>query len=170
MGFPLLNRSTGNESIPMNFIINTIPKEATFSAIPPKEDLIAYGKYMFTASSCNECHTPQDKGQPIEGKYLAGGFKFPMLNGTTVYSANITQDKETGIGNWNEEQFLTRFKTYADSTFVPSSVGNGDFQTVMPWLFYCHMKDEDLKAIFAFLKTVPAVNNKIEKFEKLASN
>ena len=158
-----------SSDFPMNFIVNTIPQEAKFTPMPSKSDLVEYGKYMFTAASCNDCHTPAEKGQPVEGKFLAGGFEFKFPGGSVVRSANITPDPVTGIGNWTEEQFLARFKLYADSSFVPQSVNPGDFQTVMPWLFYCHMTDDDIKAIFAYLKTVPAVNNTVVKFEKAAT-
>jgi mono/diheme cytochrome c family protein len=167
---PIKNDVPKSESdFPVNFIINTIPHEPTFSSIPPKAELIAYGKYMFTAVGCNECHTPQEQGQPIEGKYLAGGFEFPFPDGTVVRSLNITPHKETGIGTWTEQQFVACFKQYSDSTYTPHPVQNGDFKTVMPWLFYTHMKQEDLKAIFAYLQSVPPVENKVEKFEKLLS-
>jgi mono/diheme cytochrome c family protein len=150
---------------PMNFIINTIPHEAAFTSIPDTSDLIAYGKYVFTAAGCNECHTPQEKGQPVEGKYLAGGFEFPFPDGSVVRSLNITPDKQTGIGNWTEEQFVNRFKLYSDSTYVLTSVKPNEFKTIMPWLFYTHMKDTDLKAIYAYLQTVPPVENKVTKFD-----
>lgn len=153
--------------VPMNFIINTIPKEPTFTTIPTKNDIISYGKYMLTAMSCNECHTPTENGQPQEGKYLAGGFEFPFGDGTTVRSANITPDKTTGIGNWTEQQFVTRFKLYGDSTYTPQIVKPGDFKTVMPWFFYAKANEYDLKAVFAYLQTVPPVENKIVKFEQL---
>jgi mono/diheme cytochrome c family protein len=154
---------------PVNFIINTIPKEASFTVTPPKKELVAYGKYMFTAVGCNECHTPREQGKPIEGKFLAGGFEFPFPDGTVVRSLNITPHKETGIGTWTEGQFVARFKQYSDSTYTPHPVQNGDFKTVMPWLFYTHMKEEDLKAIFAYLQTVPPIENKVNRFEKLLS-
>lgn len=164
---PLKNDPPKSSSgFPMNFIVNTIPQPAQFSAIPPKSDRVAYGKYMFTAASCNDCHTPAENGQPVEGKYLAGGFPFGFPDGTVVRSANITPDPQTGIGSWTEEAFLARFKMYADSSFTPQPVNPGEFKTVMPWLFYSRMTDDDLKAVYAYLKTVPAVNNTVVKFEK----
>jgi len=150
---------------PVNFIINTLPTEPSFSTIPPKNDIIPYGKYIFTAMGCNECHTPAKNGQPIEGKFLAGGFEFPFPDGTLVRSPNITPDKETGIGTWTESEFIRRFRTFADSTYVPETVKAGDFKTVMPWFFYAKAEEDDLKALFAYLRTVPPVQNKIVKFE-----
>ena len=164
---PIKNQVPASSSdFPMNFIINTIPQEAAFNTIPAKTDTLAYGKYMFTASLCSKCHTPAEKGKDIEGKFLAGGFEFPFPDGSMVRSSNITPDKETGIGSWTEDEFLKRFRIYSDSSYVPQSINTGDFQTVMPWDFYSRMNEEDLKAIFAYIKTVPAVNNKVVKFEK----
>ena len=160
--------AASSPDFPMNFIINTIPQPAQLTTRPEKTDVVNYGKYLLTAASCSDCHTPAEQGQPLEGMYLAGGFKFELPTGT-ARSANITSDVETGIGSWTEEMFVGRFKAYADSTFVPVEVKQGDFQTVMPWLFYCHMTEDDLKAIYAYLKTVPAVKNKVNKFEVRAS-
>lgn len=146
---------------PMNFIINTMPREASFTTRPPEEDLINYGKYVFTAAACNDCHTRTVNGEPVPGMHLAGGFEFPMPNKTIVRSANITPDMETGIGKWTEAEFIQRFKKYSDSTFTPQPVAEGEFQTVMPWLFFTGMKETDLRALYAYLKTIPPVQNKV---------
>ena len=149
---------------PMNFIMNLIPQKAHFSSIPSKSDTVSYGKYLLTAASCNDCHTMQKNGQPVAGMTLAGGFKFPLITGGTVVSANITPDKETGIGKWSEEAFVKRFKLYADSNFKPSAVKNGAFNTVMPWTVYGRMKVSDLKAIYAYLRTVKPIKHEVVHF------
>ena len=95
---------------------------------------------------------------------MAGGFAFPLVSGGVVRSANITPNKETGIGNWTEEAFLARFKIYADTSYKPNSINKGDFNTIMPWMMYSTMKKTDLMAIFAYLMTVTPVYNKVEKF------
>jgi mono/diheme cytochrome c family protein len=147
---------------PMNFIINTIPQKPTFKPKPDTSDVLAYGQYLFTAAACTECHTKQDKGKPVEGMNLAGGFEFPLPTGI-VRSANITADQETGIGKWSEEAFINRFKQY-DSNYTPTKVSNGQFNTVMPWMMYAGMTKSDLKAIFTYLKTIKPVNNKVIHF------
>jgi len=149
---------------PMNFIINTIPKEPHFTNKPNENDAVAYGGYLFNAASCSECHSKQDKGKPIEGMELAGGFEFPMVTGGIARSANITQDKITGIGKWSEADFVKRFKSYTDSTYVPNKISKGLFNTVMPWTMYGGMEEQDLKAIYAYLKTVKPIRNSVEKF------
>lgn len=152
-------------AFPINILINTMPKEASLASIPPKEELIAYGKYIFTAANCSDCHTPMDKGERIADKYVAGGMEFNLPDGTVLRSANITPDKETGIGALTETQFLARFKLYSDSTYVPYKVGPGEFKTIMPWTSYANMEEHDLKAIYAYLQTVTPVSNKVVKFE-----
>lgn len=149
---------------PMNFIINTIPKAPHYSKIPSKNDAVAYGGYLFNAASCAECHSKKENGKPIEGMELAGGFEFPMVTGGIAKSANITQDKETGIGKWTETDFVKRFKSYTDSTYISNKVSKGNFNTVMPWTMYGNMKEEDLKAIYAYLKTVKPIRNSVQKF------
>jgi hypothetical protein len=87
-----------------------------------------------------------------------------MVTGGISKSANITQDKVTGIGKWTEDDFVKRFKSYTDSTYVPNKISKGTFNTVMPWTMYGGMKEQDLKAIYAYLKTVKPIKNNVEKF------
>lgn len=150
-------------NFPMNFIINTIPKPAALSPMPAKSDQVAYGKYLVNAASCNDCHTKQDKGKFV-GEPFAGGFEFKFPDGTVVTSMNITPDV-TGIGNWDKETFISRFKMYTDSGYVPQKVKDGEFKTVMPWSMYAGMSTEDLEAIFAYLKTLKPVNSTVERFK-----
>ncbi|TGK61780.1 cytochrome C [Leptospira wolffii] len=146
---------------PFNLILRTIPSPASFGVRPEKEDKIAMGKYLFTAAACSECHTKQDKGKPIAGMELAGGFEFPLSNGTLVKSANITPDKETGIGLWTEKEFVHRFKSMEIPKYKPHEVKDGELQTIMPWTMYAGMTEEDLAAIYAYLRTVKPISNKI---------
>jgi mono/diheme cytochrome c family protein len=149
---------------PMNFIINTIPQKATFKPMPSPSNQIAYGEYLVNAAACSDCHTQREKGEPVPGMDFAGGFKFDMGDGTTVTSANITPDVETGIGSWTKEQFMAKFKSYADSVYKPAPVAKGEFQTIMPLTLYANMKASDIEAIYAYLKTVKPVKNKVTKF------
>ncbi len=156
-----------DESIPdfpLNFIINTIPEKANLNTRPEESDSIAYGKYVATASGCMECHTKQEKGKMV-GPHFAGGFEFNLGNGTRVTSMNITPHK-TGIGTWTKEQFVSRFKMYELPKYVPTNVNlaNQEFQTVMPWTMYAGMKTTDLEAIYNYLRTVPPMDNTIERF------
>lgn len=147
-------------AFPMNFILNTLPHKANPGKKPSVSDQIAYGAYMVNASGCGVCHTKQEKGK-IVGEPFAGGFEFGFPDGSKCYSANITPDKETGIGDWSEASFLSKFKEYADTNYHPVQLKTGDPQTVMPWTMYAGMDSTDLKAIYAYLKSLKPVNNKV---------
>lgn len=151
-------------NFPMNFIINTIPKKGVAQKIPAKTDVVNYGKYIASAASCVECHSPVDKGQIIAGKEFSGGREFTFPNGNVLRSPNITNDINTGIGGWSEDQFVQLFKSRSDSAALHQKVGPNDYNTIMPWTMYGKMDVEDLKAIFAYLKTIKGVKNEVEKF------
>ncbi|MTB51216.1 c-type cytochrome [Lewinella sp. W8] len=161
---PVENKTAPSEfDFPVNFIINTIPQPASFAPRPDPSDQLAYGKYLVTAGACYDCHTNQEKGTFV-GEPFAGGMNFPLPDGSVVTSANITPDPTTGIGNWTESQFVTRFKQYADSSYVSPTIAAGDFQTFMPWTMYAGMTETDLKAMFAYLKSLEPVDNEVEIF------
>lgn len=148
---------------PMNFIINTFPSKPTFQKIPLPSDVHNYGKYMITAAGCMECHTKQENGK-IVGERYAGGFEFKLPDGSVIRSSNITPDKETGIGTWDLERFVSRFKMYDDSTLRVMTVDVGSPQTLMPWTMYAGMKVEDLTAIFTYLQSLKPIKNEVIKF------
>jgi mono/diheme cytochrome c family protein len=149
---------------PFNLILNTIPEKANLQKRPSPSDKVEYGKYMTTAAACMECHTRQEKGKVV-GEIFAGGFEFNLGNGTVVRSPNITPHT-SGIGNWTKEAFINRFKMYVDSAYsLPEvNLANKEFQTVMPWTMYAGMTEEDLGAIYEYLRTITPVDNKVEKF------
>ncbi len=147
---------------PLNFIVNTIPAKATPKSVPSVSDTVRYGGYLANAAACVDCHTKQDKGSPVAGMEFAGGREFSGPGGS-VFSANISADKTTGIGNWTREQFLNKFKQYADG-YIPHNVKPGEFQTIMPWTMYAQMMESDLSAIYTYLRTVKPVKNQVERF------
>jgi len=152
-------------AFPMSLIMRTIPREPNHAAsIPSTDDPVAYGKYVINAAGCAECHTPMEKGEFIEGMEYAGGMEFPLPGGT-VRAVNITPDAETGIGGWTEEMFVQRFRSYADSVYAEPQLGPSDFNTIMPWRMYAGMTDQDLRAIFTYLKNeVKPVNNAVVRY------
>ncbi|GAB3698771.1 hypothetical protein GCM10027592_24170 [Spirosoma flavus] len=161
---PIENKPAESKAdFPFNFILNTIPQKAEPQPMPDPKDELATGKYLVMIAGCVECHTQVDKGQIIKEKSFAGGRDFKLPSGT-LYTANITPDKETGIGGWTKEAFITRFSTYADSTYKPNKVGPNDFQTIMPWTMYGGMKKEDLGAIYTYLMSLKPIPNKVDKF------
>lgn len=163
---PIDNKPAESKAdFPFNFILNTIPKKAEPMAMPDPKDELATGKYLIMIAGCVECHTQVEKGQIIQEKSFAGGRDFSLPSGT-LYTPNITPDKQTGIGNWTKATFIARFKAYADSTYKPHKVGPNDFQTVMPWMMYSGMNEQDLGAMYTYLMSLKPIQNKIaEKFK-----
>ena len=152
-------------NFPLNLIVRTIPQAGHFQPPPDTSDEVAYGRYMITAAGCAECHTPMDHGKPLPGMEYAGGMEFRFPDGSVVRSANITPDKGTGIGDWTKEFFIEQFKEYEKpeaATITPEPRKN----TMMPWTLYSGMKDKDLAALYAYLRTVPAVSHQVERYSK----
>src|SRR5262245_5521874 len=148
-------------NFPVSMFIKAVPKPAGQAPAVARASQLNYGEYLFMLGGCKGCHTPMEKGEPLPGKHLAGGevFRTPM---GTVVSANITQDKDTGIGKWSEQDFLNKFYQYRKYVEKGSPEVGPEGFTLMPWLPFCQLPEEDLKAIYAFLKTQPAVYNPVE--------
>ncbi|GAB2592777.1 c-type cytochrome [Spirosoma areae] len=163
---PIDNKpADSNADFPFNFILNTIPKKAEPMPVPDPNDEMATGKYLVMIAGCVECHTQVEKGQIIQEKAFSGGRDFKLPAGT-LYTPNITPDKETGIGAWTKEAFIARFRAYADSSYKPQKVGPKDFQTLMPWTMYGGMNEQDLGAIYTYLMSLKPIRNKVaEKFK-----
>lgn len=155
---------SSTSDFPMNFIINIMPRQPLLTKKPKKEDNIAYGKYLVNSAGCVECHTPFD-GMALElDKAFSGGRPFPMPSGTVI-TPNITPHAETGIGNWTQEAFVARFKTYDISKgYLPPVVQAGELNTIMPWTMYAGMDETDLSAIYTYLHSLEPIENKVEVF------
>ena len=162
---PIENKLAESDlNFPINFIARTLPlKSYTPIESPRPSDTLAYGKYLTTIASCFNCHTQMEKGQYVDGMSYAGGRQFKISSGV-VTSSNITPSLESGIGRWTKEIFISRFKYFdTDSTRI-IGVGQEDFNTPMPWTMYAGMTEEDLAAIFKYLKSCKPVDNKIVKW------
>ncbi|WP_339867172.1 c-type cytochrome [uncultured Algoriphagus sp.] len=150
---------------PVSIILKTIPKDADPQPKPATTDQLAYGKYLTNAAACMECHSPVDaQGTILAGKEFSGGREFAFPDGSTVRSANLTQNQQSGIGSWSEDMFVGKFKQYLDSGYHLPKVQPGEFNTIMPWVMYAGMKEADLKAIYAYLKTIDPISNQVVKF------
>lgn len=130
---------------------------------PPESDKVKYGEYLITVAACSDCHTAFVKGQPDFSRLYGGGNVF-HINSFTVTSANITPDSATGIGAWTEEMFVNKFASYRDPKNYMYDPAKQN--TVMPVSDFAGMKDQDLKAMYAYLRTVKPVINKLEKYPK----
>lgn len=107
-------------------------------------DLVARGAYLARAGDCMSCHT-RAGGEP-----LAGGRAIPTPFGT-LYSPNITPDRETGIGNWSAADFRRAMHEGIDAD------GHALYPA-FPYTSYTRVTRRDLDAIWAWLRTVPAVH------------
>ena len=130
---------------------------------PPESDQAKYGEYLTTMADCGTCHTPFVKGQPDFSRAYAGGNTFQPGN-FKVVSPNITPDSATGLGTWNEERFMNKFLPYREEKGYNYDPGKQN--TFMPLTGYAGMTDNDLKAMFTYLRTIRPVNNKVEKYPK----
>jgi mono/diheme cytochrome c family protein len=129
-------------------------QSATTTA-PTEADKIARGKYLATIGGCMDCHTPGAfYGAPDTTRELSGseiGWEGPW--GVT-YPRNLTPDPETGLGNYSAEQIVRAIdsgKRLDGSPMLPP----------MPWPNYAQMTEEDLQALAAYLKSLPAVSHKV---------
>ena len=109
---------------------------------------------------CYACHSADfktvDFTNPEKSKgYFGGGNKFDLPDGSAIRSRNLTMDEETGIGKWTEEEFVRAVKT--------GIVPNGQTALRPPMKPYADLSDGEVKAIYAYLKTIPKVKNHVER-------
>ena len=140
------------------------------------------GKYLVSAVGCGDCHTPKKMGaqgpEDDMAMYLAGHPEGapvpppPRLEGSWMaavsadmtawsgpwgvsYTMNLTPDENTGIGSWSEETFVKAIRTGrhmgVSRPILPP----------MPWPAFRNLSDEDLKSIYAYLRTVKPIHNRI---------
>lgn len=147
---------------PMNIIVRLIPKVAQPPAATPKVDAPEYPAYVVNSGACMHCHSASNHGKVAPGTEFSGGVAFPMLDGSTVRSVNLTPDDETGLGKWTKEQFIARFRAGVEQAKLPNQPGQPS--TPMPWSSYGGMSDVDLGAIYDHLRKLPKVANKVERF------
>jgi hypothetical protein len=140
------------------------------------------GRYLVTAMGCNDCHTPWHMGQngpePDMARMLsghpadvvmpaapAGTEAWPVSAGATMtawsgpwgisYTANLTPDPETGLGRWTADEFIGALRTGRHQ-------GRGrQILPPMPYPFISQLTDDDLKAVFAYLQSIPAIRNQV---------
>ncbi len=150
---------------------------------PAANAKIERGRYLVTTSGCNDCHTPWVPGpkgpEPDMSRMLSGhpqteviptppqlppGPWMVLASGTNTawagpwgvsFTANLTPDKETGLGKWTLRNFVDTIRTGRHK-------GRGrEVLPPMPIPMYKHFTDADLEAIFAYLQSIPAVKNRV---------
>jgi mono/diheme cytochrome c family protein len=120
------------------------------------------GKYLVQTMGCGDCHTPvRDNGSQIEELNLAGGQRWSLGPYGSFVTPNLTPDKETGLGDWNDQDFKNVW------TKGIKKDGSRMLPFPMPWPDYSHLSDDDMNAIIAYLRSVPPISNKIPGKEPL---
>jgi mono/diheme cytochrome c family protein len=154
----------------------------------PIESPVERGKYLVTFGGCHDCHTPKTPGpggmpaldtskllaghlekapvpswspQDMQSKHVmaATNESFTAWAGPwgVSFAMNLTPDQETGIGEWSEEQFIQMVRTGKHQ----GQPNGRDILLPMPWFDMKHLTDADLKAIWAYLRSLPPVKNQI---------
>ena len=150
------------------------------------EELVKRGHYLVTVATCGDCHSPKtmtEHGPVIDStKMLSGspaGMPLPPFNPNAVkpgnwmnmspditvfvgpwgasFAANLTPDSATGIGTWTEDLFIKALRT---GKHMGAENGR-PILPPMPWEFVNKMTEEDLRSVFAYLKSLPAISNKV---------
>jgi hypothetical protein len=152
------------------------------SATAPSGERVERGRYLVMTIGCGDCHSPKVMGPngPVEDQTrLLSGHPAetvleapPAPTGSWIASAssdltawagpwgisypfNLTPDENTGIGSWSEQTFVQAIKTGrhmgVSRPILPP----------MPWHFYRNLTEEDLGSIYAFLRTIPPVHNRV---------
>ena len=146
-------------NFPLNFIVKTIPQPLTTHAPqPPRTTPEARGEYIVEATvGCADCHTPTNQGVPLPGLAFGGGESFDdPAQHKTVFSANITTDP-SGIAHYDEALFINTMRTGQ----VPGRM----LSHVMAFEAFKNMTDDDLKDVFAYLKTRPPVKHRVSNVD-----
>lgn len=146
------------------------------------EDLVKRGEYLVNLGGCHDCHSPKEnspQGPQVIKSVMLSGYPAdrPIMQGDpnvlkqgwvlfvpdltsasgpwgVSFSANLTPD-QTGTGNWTEENFLRALKEGKYKGLANSR----QLLPPMPWQNFANVTDEDIRAIFAYLKTIPPVSN-----------
>ena len=162
------------------FILITL----SFNQAQSQSDLVKRGKYLIdTISACGQCHTPRkgvdpdmsmylaghpagtpppqyDLGMMQQGIFMATSPTFTAFSGPfgTSFAANLTPDKETGLGDWTEKMFVDAMRTGYHQ-------GNSSNRKIFPpmpiKMAYSGISDGDLKAMWAYLKTIKPIKNEV---------
>jgi mono/diheme cytochrome c family protein len=154
---PVHNQLAKTEiNFPVKYLIRSVPEPVeTPVASPDPSDRIKYGQYLVTIGGCEDCHTPQKRGQLVSGFEYAGG---ALMRGPwgQVSSANITPDP-SGISYYDEPLFIEVMRT--------GYVKARKLNSIMPFGAFKNLTDDDLKAIFAYLQTVKPVKHRVDNSE-----
>jgi len=144
---------------------------------------LARGEYLVTVGGCNDCHTPLKMGargpEPDMSRMLSGHPEQFVITAPAAltseqwmvasaptntahsgpwgvsFTANLTPDQNTGLGIWTEEMFIKTLRTGRHMGV------SREILPPMPWFNYGRMTDADIKAVYAYLRSIPAIHNRV---------
>jgi hypothetical protein len=164
-------------------VVAAVAVTAPAVAAQANRSRVERGRYLVTVGGCNDCHTPLKMGpkgpEPDMDRMLSGHPEgFPVTSGINPvsdrwmmtaaasgtafsgpwgvsFTANLTPDVNTGLGIWTEDMFMKALRTGrhmgVSRPILPP----------MPWFNYGEMTDEDLKSVYAFLRTIRPIHNRV---------
>jgi mono/diheme cytochrome c family protein len=162
------------------------PVAETVQADTTQSAKVERGRYLVTVGGCNDCHTPwivTERGpepdltrmlsghpesvpMPLPPRIGQGPWQWVAGETNTAFAGpwgvsfafNLTPDENTGIGIWTEEMFVRTIRSGRHWGV------SRPIQPPMPWFNYAKLTDEDLKAVYAFLRTIPPVHNRVPEY------
>jgi cytochrome c553 len=141
--------------LPVRWFVKMMPEPLT-APVPRVEPAnpIERGRHLSAVGQCESCHTPVDeRHEPLPGQAFSGGQTF-AVGGAVYRSTNITPHM-SGISHYDEALFVRTMRT--------GNIGGRRLAPIMPWFFVRQLSDEDLKALWAYLQTVPPVAHDVER-------
>jgi mono/diheme cytochrome c family protein len=140
----------------ITFVLAVVGGVSAIKGAVAQQSQIDRGKYLVTIAGCNDCHTPgYFFGKPEMSHFLGGsevGFEIPGLG--VFHGPNLTPDKDTGLGSWTVDQISTALQT-------GKRPDGRELAPIMPWRAFANFTKDDVTAIALFLKSIPAVKNKV---------
>jgi hypothetical protein len=153
---------------------------------PRRDTAVKRGEYLVSVLGCHDCHTPLKMGptgpEPDMSRMLSGHpetisvskpparLEAPWFMAASetntahagpwgiAYTANLTPDRNTGLGIWTEDMFMRAIRTGKHMGV------SRPINPPMPWPVYRNLTDDDLKAVFAYLRTIPSIVNHVPDF------
>jgi cytochrome c2 len=157
---PPLSEPSFFSKILANSVFKPAPFDKAPAHVPPITDEVTHGKYLANAVyDCANCHSADfvtnDELDPTKNKGFFGGGNILLdLDGNKIKSANLTFDKETGIGSWSVEDFISAVK------YGKAKNGNALRYPMLPRTV---LDSAEIKAIYEYLKTIPPIKNPVDR-------
>jgi mono/diheme cytochrome c family protein len=140
------------------FWILTLPATVPASALPPYTPNLDNGRTMFNIGGCASCHAvPNSDPNQVDRTRLGGGLALKSPFGT-FYVPNISPDLKDGIGSWTEANFVT-------ALWKGTSPLGSNLYPAFPYSSYQHMQLNDVRDLFAYLKTLPPVPGRVRRHD-----